>query len=155
MSMKKRKKFVSYKCENCDRCMTECAVRHSKSKTLIGAMLETPPPMERLKISVKDGYISMSTCQNCGKPKCISACEFHAISEEHSGNVVIDQDKCVGCWACVQACPFSAIFKDLKRKTAANCDNCKDYDDLGCVTACPTQAIVGDEEPVDVEMCRL
>ncbi len=155
MSNKKRKKFIAYKCENCDRCMTECAVRHSKAKTLIGAMVETPPPMERLKISVDNDEIIMSVCQNCGKPKCIQVCEFHAIDEDTAGNVVIDQEKCVGCWACVQACPFSAIFIDRKRKTAVNCDNCKDYDDLGCVNACPTKAIVCDEEPVSVEMCRL
>lgn len=79
MSEKKRKKFVSYKCENCDRCMTECAVRHSASKTLIGAITESPPPMARLDIEVKNGIPAMRICQKCGKPRCRVACEFGAI----------------------------------------------------------------------------
>ncbi len=155
MSVKQRKKFVDYKCENCDRCMTECAVRHSKSKTLIGAVTETPPPLPRLLVDKVDGKTTMAVCQNCGKPRCIAACEFHAIIEYHDGNVVIDQKECVGCWACVNACPFGAIQKDKKRRIAINCDNCVGYEDLGCVKACPTKAIKEDEEYVDVEMCRI
>ncbi len=155
MTMKKRKKFVSYKCENCDRCMTECAVRHSKSKNMLDAITETPPPMARLLIDMENDEPVMSVCQNCGKPKCIAACEFNAISVYPDGNVVIDQSQCVGCWACVQVCPFSSIFKDEKAKVAVNCDNCVGFDDLGCVNACPVNAIVPDEEPVDVELCRL
>ena len=155
MSVKKRKKFVPENCENCDRCVTECAIRHSESKNLIDAILETPPPMARLAITIKNGKPHLTICQKCGKPRCRAACEFNAIHEHHDGNIVIDRNKCVGCWACISACPFSAIFKDKKRKISVSCDNCKGYDDLGCVTACPTKAIVCDEEPLDVEMCRL
>lgn len=155
MSVKKRKKFVSYKCTACDRCIIECAVRHSKGKNLFDAIMETPPPVARLLITKKDGTPRMYVCQNCGKPRCIAACEFKAITQYHDHNVVIDQDKCVGCWACVNACPFSAIIKDTNRRVSVNCDNCLGYEDFGCVTACPTKAIVYDEEPVDVEMCRL
>lgn len=130
-------------------------MRHSKSKTLIDAITEDPPPMERLRIIIENDEPKMAVCQNCGKPKCIAACEFNAINMEEGYNVVIDQDKCVGCWACVNVCPFSAILIDKKRKTAVNCDNCKEFDDLGCVEACPTKAIVCDEEPIDVELCRI
>lgn len=155
MSLKIRKKFIPYKCENCDRCMIECAVRHSDSKNLIEAMQERPAPMPRLKIEIKNGLPYMKICQKCGKPRCRLACEYKAIHEHHDGNVVIDRNKCVGCWACINACPFSAIFKNQEKKISVNCDNCKGYEDLGCVEACPTKAIVYDEEHLDVEKCRI
>ncbi len=155
MSEKKRKKFIPYKCESCDRCMVECAVRHSESKNLFEALNEKPAPMPRLSVTIKDGLPHMAICQKCGKPRCRAACEFKAIHEHHDGNVVIDRNKCVGCWACVDACPFGAIFKNKEKRISVNCDNCKGYPDLGCVTACPTNAIVSDEEPLNVEMCRI
>ena len=146
---------MSYKCENCGRCMTECAVRHSKSKNLFDAITETPPPMARLEIVIKNDKPHMAVCQNCGKPKCKAACEYGAIHIADNGNVIVDKEYCVGCYDCTKACPFFAMFKNINEEIAISCDNCIGYDDFGCVASCPTNAIVYDEEPVSVEMCRL
>jgi iron only hydrogenase large subunit-like protein len=42
----------------------------------------------------------------CGEqePDCVRVCPFHAIHPGESGEVQIDEDKCVGCALCIQEC---------------------------------------------------
>ena len=41
-------------------------------------------------------------------PLCVKGCITGALSSE-DGVILIDQDKCVGCYTCVLACPYGAI----------------------------------------------
>jgi len=51
--------------------------------------------------------------------------------------VKIDKEKCVGCEACVDVCPVSAIkMKDGKAVVGDECVDCG-----ACVSQCPTGAI--------------
>ena len=107
-----KKKFVKDKCVTCKQCMMECSVRHSASRNLYEAFTETPKSQYRLQVSIRKDKPHMTVCQNCAKPKCKESCEYEAITKYEDGNVVIDTKKCVGCWACVTACPFGAITKN-------------------------------------------
>jgi len=64
-----------------------------------------------------------------------------AITQFDDGNVIIDQEKCTGCWACLDVCPFGAITKEAEMAVAFNCDDCKGYDDMACVEACKTSSL--------------
>src|SRR4030067_1657828 len=108
--------------------MIECAVRHSASRNLYEAFTETPKSQYRLQVSIRKDKPHMTVCQNCAKPKCLESCEYEAITKYEDGNVVIDTKKCVGCWACVTACPFGAITKNTELKFAFNCDDCMGFD---------------------------
>lgn len=137
-----KKRFVKDKCVTCKQCMIACAVRHSATKDIYTSFSEVPRPGYRLQITVKKDKPHATVCQNCAKPKCKEACKYGAITKYEDGNVVIDQAACTGCWDCVEACPFGAIFKDVEMKVALNCDDCKGYSDMACVTACKTEAMV-------------
>jgi formate-dependent nitrite reductase membrane component NrfD/ferredoxin len=76
------------------------------------------------------------------------------------GIVDFDPSRCIGCKACMQACPYDAIYIDPERATAAKCHFCAHRVEAGmqpaCVVACPEQAIVaGDIDDPASEISRL
>ncbi len=137
-----QKKFNKDKCVTCKQCMFACSVRHSISKDVFTCISEEPKSIPRITISIRKDKPHMTSCQNCAKPKCRESCEYGAITKFEDGNVIIDREKCVGCWKCVDACPFGAISMQVEMKVAVNCDNCKGYEDMACVEACKTEALV-------------
>ena len=66
--------------------------------------------------------------------------------QRDDGIVEFDPDVCIGCKACLQACPYDAIYIDPESGTAAKCHFCAHRTDLGlepaCVVVCPEHAIV-------------
>ncbi len=101
---------------------------------------------------VKIHYIPQ-TCMHCEKAPCISACPVEgAIYKRNEGLVIIDPEKCTGCKACIDACPYDAIFLNDSLNIAQKCSGCAHLLDRGdwkvprCVDACPTEALKFGEE---------
>jgi tetrathionate reductase subunit B len=92
-------------------------------------------------------------CQHCDNAPCIPACPEKVIYKRPDGLVIIDADKCTGCKACVDACPYGAIYFNEDLNIAQKCTGCAHLLDGGewkvprCVDSCPTEAIkFGEEE---------
>lgn len=65
------------------------------------------------------------------------------------GLVDFDKRRCIGCKACIAACPYDAIFINPRDHSAEKCNFCAHRLEVGlepaCVVVCPTNAIlVGD-----------
>ena len=65
------------------------------------------------------------------------------------GIVDFDKSLCIGCKACIAACPYDAIFINPEDHSAEKCNFCAHRLDVGlepaCVTVRPTEATqVGD-----------
>ena len=89
-------------------------------------------------------HLSVS-CGHCGNPVCVRFCPADAIKKAEGGMVVIDPASCVGCQACMVACPYHAPRFDEVRGVSVKCDGCLDRVLAGgkpvCVEACPQRAL--------------
>ncbi len=79
--------------------------------------------------------------------------------QREDGIVEFDADVCIGCKACMQACPYDAIYIDPESNTAAKCHFCAHRVDIGlepaCVVVCPEHAILaGDLDDPKTEIAR-
>ena len=94
-------------------------------------------------------------CQGCLEHPCQEVCPKNAIHMEN-GRSVIDQEKCIKCGKCMEACPYNAIIKQ-ERPCAKACGmNAIHSDEYGraeidhdkcvscgmCLVSCPFSAIV-------------
>jgi len=91
-------------------------------------------------------YITKSACLHCAEPACLFACPAPgAIVQYTNGIVDFNQDQCIGCQACVTACPFDIPRFESATRKVYKCNLCIDRVESGlepaCVKTCPTQAI--------------
>lgn len=96
------------------------------------------------------------SCFHCAKAPCVTACPTGAMHRGSDGAVTVDISRCIGCGACVAACPFG-IPTIVPPGYASKCDLCeplrKEGLNPGCVAMCPTKAIVwGDYTTIAKEL---
>ena len=89
-------------------------------------------------------FFSLS-CRHCADAPCAAACPEEAITKrKEDGIVVVDRDKCTGCKACFDACPYDIPQFDEDGKMQ-KCDMCLDRLQKGqepiCAATCPTRAL--------------
>jgi len=91
----------------------------------------------------------VTRCNQCAHAPCVTACPTTAMFKRSDGIVDFDKSICIGCKACMAACPYDAIFINPEDHSAEKCNFCAHRIDVGlepaCVVVCPTQAIlIGD-----------
>jgi anaerobic carbon-monoxide dehydrogenase iron sulfur subunit len=137
-------KFVPKKCMACKSCELACALQHSASGDINAAICEYPRPFSRLTIEQGDGKLHLITCHHCKHPKCVEVCLANAIEKNDSSTVTINDERCIGCGECVEACPFGAI--QIHGNEAVKCDLCDGAVELSCVLACTSGALIYRQE---------
>lgn len=131
--MKARLVVTPNLCTGCRTCELACAFAHSiNRKPGRSRIYPLPGGSHEMWIPV--------VCLQCEDPACMKSCLVDALSRnEETGAIVLDQDKCVKCMACVAACPFGCSLYDAQHDLVVKCDLC-DGDPV-CAHFCPTRAL--------------
>jgi anaerobic carbon-monoxide dehydrogenase iron sulfur subunit len=146
--MRRKIAVVPEKCSGCRVCEMACAIHRQRinnpKKARIRVTTIYPHPVVRMPV----------VCNQCKDAKCMSACPADAIYRQN-GVVRIRHDDCMGCHACVEACPFGAMYIHPDIDVPLKCDLCEDSGRPQCVKMCPTGAIVFMPEHVFGQAHRL
>lgn len=88
----------------------------------------------------------VTRCNQCDHPPCVAACPTAAMVRRPDGIVDFDKEICIGCKACIAACPYDAIFINPEDHSAEKCNFCAHRLEVGlepsCAVVCPTEAIL-------------
>jgi Fe-S-cluster-containing dehydrogenase component len=135
------------RCIGCEACTVACKNENTGGQGFIRvSTLDTPIKDTPAGVFPNLRMIFLPTlCNHCAHPPCADACPLEAIAKDVNGVVVLVEETCDGCQACLDACPYGAItFNDEKNK-AEKCNLCRHRIDKGlepfCVICCEGQAI--------------
>ena len=127
-------------CSACGVCEIMCSLLHEGSASRL---------LSRANI-IRNAFTALHshvTCQQCTYPSCYYACPVQDQAlciDEATGTVYVNEDECIGCGSCVEACPFdpSRIKENTEKQVAFKCDLCREREEGPiCVEYCPFQAL--------------
>ncbi|MCX5896161.1 MAG: 4Fe-4S dicluster domain-containing protein [Proteobacteria bacterium] len=139
------------KCQGCQTCMLACSLVHEGFESLSLARIQiVQNPFNNFPDD-----INIAQCRQCVAPACLAACPVGALHvDKFHGNVrTVNKRKCIGCKACITACPFvpARPIWNFQEGYAQKCDLCASsvfWNERGgpggkqaCVTVCPMKAI--------------
>jgi Fe-S-cluster-containing dehydrogenase component/formate-dependent nitrite reductase membrane component NrfD len=145
------------RCIGCHACSTACKSENqvplSVHRTYVKYVEVGLFPQVRRSFQV-------TRCNQCADPPCVAACPTAAMYARSDGIVDFDKSVCIGCKACMAACPYDAIFINPEDHSAEKCNFCAQRLDVGlepaCVVVCPTEAIlVGDLNDPSSRVARI
>ncbi len=146
------------RCVDCKACVIACKAEWNVPEGYsrdwvkeIGPVGEFP----NLKSAVYPGL-----CMHCEDPPCIKVCPSGATYKDEKGRVLVDQELCIGCGYCADACPYGARYIHPDLGVVDKCTFCQPRVDAGlepaCVETCIAEArIFGDLDDPDSEVYRL
>ena len=105
-------------------------------------------------------HFAVLRCNQCTKAPCVTICPVNALDKRIDGIVDLDKDACIGCKACMQACPYDAIYLNEESGGAEKCHFCAHRVEQGlkpaCEVVCPEEAIIsGDVHDPDSRVSKL
>ena len=145
------------KCIGCHACTTACKSEHDVA---VGVNRTYVKQVEKGEFPNTRRIFSVMRCNHCTDAPCVTICPVEALYTREDGIVDFDNNRCIGCKSCMQACPYDALYIDPDTNTAAKCNYCAHRVDVGrepaCVEVCPEHAIIaGDMENPNTEISEL
>lgn len=144
-------------CIGCHACSVACK---SENEVPLGVNRTWVKYTEKGEFPNVARSFQVTRCNHCANPPCVRICPVTAMYQRHDGIVEFDPEVCIGCKACMQACPYDAIYMDPETHSAAKCHYCSHRTDISlepaCVVVCPTHSIIaGDMDDPSSEISHL
>jgi Fe-S-cluster-containing dehydrogenase component len=130
------------RCIGCKACEVHCKIHHDlKPGPRFGEIMTVGP--EVVAGAPRMQFVFMP-CFHCETAWCVSACPTGAMRRRTSDRIVwVDGDTCIGCTACMTACPWGIPQWDEELGRVVKCDHCRDRLDAGLEPACVTGCVTG------------
>jgi len=91
-------------------------------------------------------HFAVLRCNHCTHAPCVTICPVNALKKRRDGIVDVDRDACIGCRACMQACPYDALYLNDDLGAVEKCHFCAHRVEVGlepaCAVVCPEHAII-------------
>jgi Fe-S-cluster-containing dehydrogenase component/formate-dependent nitrite reductase membrane component NrfD len=131
------------RCIGCHACTVACKEEHNIA---LGVNRTWVKYVEKGQYPDTRRHFAVLRCNHCDDAPCIEICPTVALYRRPDGIVDFDNERCIGCKSCMQACPYDALYIDPDRNTAAKCNFDASRVEMGykpaCEVVCPTQAIL-------------
>ena len=132
-----------HRCIGCHACTVACKEEHNIP---VGVNRTWVKYVEKGVYPDTRRHFAVLRCNHCDDAPCIEICPTVALFRRSDGIVDFDNERCIGCKSCMQACPYDALYIDPDRNTAAKCNFDASRVEMGykpaCEVVCPTQAIL-------------
>ena len=130
-------------CIGCHACTVACK---AENDVPVGDFRTSVKYVERGTFPEIRRHFLVQRCNHCTDAPCVTICPVSALEKRPDGIVDLDRDACIGCRACMQACPYDALYLNDDKGAVEKCHFCAHRVDQGlepaCVNVCPTGSIV-------------
>lgn len=130
------------RCIGCHACTVACKAENAVP---LGVFRTWVKAVEKGTFPAVERRFAVMRCNHCASAPCAAICPVEALRKRPDGVVDLDREACVGCRACLQACPYDALHVDAATGAAGKCHFCAHRLEVGlapaCAVVCPTQAI--------------
>lgn len=131
------------RCIGCHACTVACKEEHNVP---VGVFRTWVKYIEKGEFPATSRHFGVMRCNHCDAAPCVEICPTSALFHRSDRIVDFDNQRCIGCKSCMQACPYDALYIDPETHTAAKCNFCAHRVELdlepACVLVCPTRAII-------------
>jgi Fe-S-cluster-containing dehydrogenase component/formate-dependent nitrite reductase membrane component NrfD len=145
------------KCIGCHACTIACKAEHQIPVGVNRCWVKT---VEKGTFPDTRRFFFPVLCNQCVDAPCVRICPTGALFKRRDGIVDLDGSACIGCRACMEACPYDQLFIDPNTRTAEKCNFCANRVENrllpSCVSVCPTECrIFGDLDDPTSEVSRI
>ena len=131
------------KCVGCADCVVACQTENNVPlgycrDWIVEAVQGTYP--ETVKMHFKS-----ERCNHCDNTPCVRTCPTGASHVIEGGIVKVTHNECIGCGACIEACPYDAryVHPDGYIDKCTFCDHrLVEGGNPACVAVCPTSCLI-------------
>ena len=145
------------KCIGCHACTIACKAEHQIPVGVNRCWVKT---VEKGTFPDTQRFFFPVLCNQCVDAPCVRICPTNALFKRRDGIVDLNGASCIGCRACMEACPYDQLFIDPNTRTAEKCNFCANRVENkllpACVSVCPTECrIFGDLDDPRSEVAQI
>ena len=121
------------RCIGCHACSVACKAEH---EVPLGVARTWVKYVEKGVFPDTRRTFQVTRCNHCDDAPCVEICPTTALFRRKDGIVDFDGGRCIGCKACMQGCPYDALYIDPQTETAAKCNFCAHKVEVGLEPPC-------------------